>query len=639
VIAKFTELELPSQNSFGGDSLNSLIPEIVPVWEEAGKSTTKSGQEVIIVPLKDESLRELNKGNVDCKLLFSKTSKNAVETSLLVYIPDSTYAETTGGQYKLEEFTGFFLFLNLQQQLKYGFYLEKGTPVALVESISEGVVIGSTDDRACCEIKETTVNYDCSSEHGFSSIICQKTIRTLVCCNEVNDPSNGGGNGNAGGSGSGGGGGGGYGNSGNPYNPTSGNSEPVNPFFDAMSYYNGSMPLGIFQTLGSYVPEGLTFEAINMFLSIKQDLWNMGISGSTMEWILNHADYIPILHQVLTGPQDGEEQETLGAIFSFAHAHNLTASQFEYLVKHPELKEQIQKFLTANNNTKKAEDFAKFAIDLIEQDPETKWERLEELYELVENNPDALVNCTNNSTNPLFPISEWNDLASFVPPTSVMNALENVPGNWNIQEISNASGTKVNLDYFSSVVNTLPTIDGQQLSADEFISYIRKNINTFVDNTSFNPYRPSDGVLWQSDNPLSAVITITIMPDNGSVITSSFDNCCWVFTTIHAPLGSDGTHPVSGNRQFGYKVNPNGTFEFYTKGADRLTTWFHNLIEPLAFNGADNLWESFQDHIKDFVNSHNGVSNVQIQFNNRPDWDKVKEMLTKDYPITSIPCH
>jgi hypothetical protein len=632
-------LEQFSPNSIGGDSLQGFIPEIKPIWEEAGKSFTKSGKEVIIVPLEDKTLHNLNKGNIGSKLLFSKIGKDSIEASLLVYVPDSSYIVSSGGNFNIEDFSGFFVFLDLQQQLKFGFYVEKGKPISMVDTIfSGGSSIKTVKDRACCYISETYVSVRCTySTLNFDLSTCTQTIQTLVCCNDVSDPSGGGGSGGS----SGGGGGGGYGSGsggGSGGGGSGGNTEPINPLFDAISYYNGSMPLGIFQTLGNYVPEGLTFEAINMFLSIKQELWNMGISGSAMEWILNHADYIPILHQVLTGPQDGEEQETLGAIFSFAHTHNLSASQFAYLVKHPELKDQIQNFLTANNNTQKAEDFAKFAIDLIEQDPETKWERLEELYELVENNPDALVNCTNN-TNPLFPISEWNDLSSFIPPASVMTALENVPGNWNIQEISNASGTKVNLDYFSSVVNTLPTIDGHQLSADEFISYIRKNINAFVDNTSFNPYRPSDGVLWQSDNPLSAVITITIMPDNGSVITSSFDNCCWVFTTIHAPFGADGTHPVSGNRQFGYKVNQNGTFEFYTKGADRLTTWFHNLIEPVAFNGADDLWESFQDHIKDFVNSHNGVSNVQIQFNNRPDWDEVKEMLTKDYPITSIPCH
>jgi hypothetical protein len=80
------------------------------------------------------------------------------------------------------------------------------------------------------------------------------------------------------------------------------------------------------------------------------------------------------------------------------------------------------------------------------------------------------------------------------------------------------------------------------------------NYAYFQSGTSFDPI-PQDEALWNSSNPLSTIISISIALDDGNVVCSDFQSCCWVFTTLQAlwkPFTwKDGVHPVSGNRQFG----------------------------------------------------------------------------------------
>lgn len=301
--------------------------------------------------------------------------------------------------------------------------------------------------------------------------------------------------------------------------------------------------------------------------------------------------------------------------------------------------EDMRDFLEKQSYSKEAMDFLDYALDLMETDREIKWDRLEELFELVENDPNALVrDCITGQSNQA--LAFWADLASFTPPPVVMDRINSLPGGvWQVQDISNASSKKVNFDYFPVRIDRLPTVNGATVSADAFLNHIRRNINDFTDGSDFNPFSEADAVLWNSTNPLTTVISIEIFPDNGSVINSQYEPCCWVFSTLKTPPLYDGTHPVSGNRQFGYSQNQDGSFTFYTKGADRLTTWYHALGMPLAFGGADNLWRSFQNHIKNYADQHGGIASIQQEFTFRPNWEAIRNLIKSNTPITTIPCH
>ena len=206
------------------------------------------------------------------------------------------------------------------------------------------------------------------------------------------------------------------------------------------------------------------------------------------------------------------------------------------------------------------------------------------------------------------------------------------------------------MDYFGVTINTLPVVNGQQLTIRELFEYIRKNINDFLDPSiaEFVPYTPVDLLKWNSTNPVTTLFTIE-MDDDGSVICSDYKNQSnssdWIFTTMKTPgwfsdtYPEDGFHPVSGNRQFGYKTNVNNSYTIFTRGADRLTNFYHNWFAGIAFNGADNLWMSFISNIRSFVNSNQGSasSNFIIE-KHRPDWDDVRDVLYGEKNTSDINC-
>ncbi len=209
-------------------------------------------------------------------------------------------------------------------------------------------------------------------------------------------------------------------------------------------------------------------------------------------------------------------------------------------------------------------------------------------------------------------------------------------------------GITPNLDLFAVIIDSLPIINGNRLTAKQLFDHFRKNINDFA--TKFDPYSdPYDKILWESENPLGAVITITMkdykitpfVDADGDVIVSQYEECCWIFTTLRGPVYESGYHPVSGNRQFGYVVQ-NGKTIIYTKGADRTTNWYHGLNDSqIAFESADELWRGMQEKMKQYVRVNAGkISAMETyEFTFRPNWSDVKEILMSNYPITNIPCH
>lgn len=209
-----------------------------------------------------------------------------------------------------------------------------------------------------------------------------------------------------------------------------------------------------------------------------------------------------------------------------------------------------------------------------------------------------------------------------------------------VQKINDAYSSVVNMDYFPIKIDQLPIVNGKRLNPAQFMEYMRKNINSFVNTTysKFEPYRwhgINDEALWNSSDPLNAMIGIDIAgPDNGSFIVSKYNETGWTFTTVYDPKYLK--HPVSGNRDFGYTQNTDGSYTFFTRGVDRLTTGFDAGMEKIAFFAADELWKSFQQNVKKFVNTNQGnasIGNVEIK---RPDWVQVKDVVDGKKPLSTL---
>lgn len=261
---------------------------------------------------------------------------------------------------------------------------------------------------------------------------------------------------------------------------------------------------------------------------------------------------------------------------------------------------------------------------------------------------------------PCSELPKWQKLATFKPPKEVIDKLKKLDdettsifsGDWGVEDIENAQGAVVNMDYFAVKVTTLPKKpDGSRYTAPELFQYFRKNLNSFLDQsiTRFMPYSNEDRDLWNTNSPLGAIMRFDIfvvgdlVSQDASVICSDFQSTSWTFTTIES--FADWNHPVSGNRQFGYELNSDGSYNFYVRGVDRVTEQFDLEAAEMfgtntPFEGADALWKSWQKNFQNFVNDpkNGGTAQKVAPVIYRPDWEKVKDVLKGNRPLSDLGC-
>jgi hypothetical protein len=224
----------------------------------------------------------------------------------------------------------------------------------------------------------------------------------------------------------------------------------------------------------------------------------------------------------------------------------------------------------------------------------------------------------------------WRDLIEFKVPQDVLDMLAS--RGMSSLSLGAASGALINLDYFPIRITKLPIVDGQQLTADQFLEFIRRNLHTnlMISTTlgKFAPYAEEDKQIWFSDNPYKAVLKIDLIgPDNAAVVCAESAVDHWIFHTIATgywpPFETTGAHPVSGQRMFGYWSPAPEEFVFYTRGADRATGIFDSLLAEQIFGGGAAIWATFQAGVAGFVNSNGGEAAVPRAFSGRYSWHKI----------------
>ncbi len=57
------------------------------------------------------------------------------------------------------------------------------------------------------------------------------------------------------------------------------------------------------------------------------------------------------------------------------------------------------------------------------------------------------------------------------------------------------------------------------------------------------------------------------------------------------------------------------------------------------FKGADDLWKSFQNNLRDFTNNGGSNATATEPIKYRPDWDKVDKVLKGERPISDLGCN
>lgn len=169
------------------------------------------------------------------------------------------------------------------------------------------------------------------------------------------------------------------------------------------------------------------------------------------------------------------------------------------------------------------------------------------------------------------PGKDWDTLLAFRPPAESATAA--AKRGQPVLSIANGVGSAVNLDYWGTTINSMPVISGHILSSEELIARVRDRFSTYLDAAfaKFSPFEPVDQSGWKSGTVGTLLLFRVPVPTLGGpsverlapVMLGFGSAVAWRFVTL-------GNHPVSGTREFGIRKRPDGKWEIYTRGADRI---------------------------------------------------------------------
>ncbi len=348
-----------------------------------------------------------------------------------------------------------------------------------------------------------------------------------------------------------------------------------------------------------------------------------------------------------------------------------------------QLRKKICAFVKDNNHSDKAKSFVKDFINIAINIPKAKFERYQELMELIKDNPFVLLeDCIQRNG---LDIANYQFLYDHTLPQSCKDRLDNLGDGFNDQPLNTGNAAVANVDYYGVKITTNPDFNGDgnpDSNADVYQKY-RENFTELasggkdnfqfscdVPNNStdtgditweFSPYFPVDATLWNSSNPLTAIFLIeagadipglytwleNLSEDDGAIMISAYTPNYWIGSTIATE--DSKTQPFSGNRQWGWLVNQNNKLELYARALDvaRVSTFtkYGNFLsgneckEDTYYNIGEETWSNLQNEIKEWVNDNGGGAEVIPKTAIRFDKTKLKELLENNETIDQINCN
>lgn len=255
---------------------------------------------------------------------------------------------------------------------------------------------------------------------------------------------------------------------------------------------------------------------------------------------------------------------------------------------------------------------------------------------------------------PCSQFDKWESLINYYIPMDVVLRIQELNSlvgyeAYKLQKIQFAEGPMVNMDFFPVTITEFPInpLTGQPFTPQGFFELMRKSLDGFLEGgpASFGGYNTSEMNKWVSNNYLTSLMRFDIqvndwMTQDGSVICVEQHPQRWKFATMFTP--QDWAHPVSGIREFGYYEDTNGNYVYYTRGVDRVEKKIEEDIGEFfnlesAFEGADVLWNAFQQNMAGFVNDFNGQAQINNDFIARPEWQQVENVIYNHAPVSSLP--
>lgn len=108
-----------------------------------------------------------------------------------------------------------------------------------------------------------------------------------------------------------------------------------------------------------------------------------------------------------------------------------------------------------------------------------------------------------------------------------------------------------------------------------------------------------------------------------------------------------GQYPVSLG-QLVRNMHNDGSYTFYVRGVDRLTSWEGTFAQwmsdqigneevvPGPFTFADNLWESFQTIVENYVDNNGGNATALPSVIARPQWEVIEDVVNGTKPLSTL---
>lgn len=225
---------------------------------------------------------------------------------------------------------------------------------------------------------------------------------------------------------------------------------------------------------------------------------------------------------------------------------------------------------------------------------------------------------------------DWKDLFQLNPDAKELETIRNDRGHdragSKIQKMSDAKWDTINIDLYKLEILVMPI---QYSKPEDLLEYIRIHLDDFLDakKSEFHGYKTEDSEDWKKTGqaPLGSIMQFDIktpigIDDDAAVITSKSDKWSWIFSPVTIGLASPGTHPVSGNRQFGIKTGGSSSIvqaTFYTRAVDRALL---PLAGDLAYEKGHELWVSFIKSVKAFIQANQGDCNIIDPIRHNPAW-------------------
>ena len=294
-------------------------------------------------------------------------------------------------------------------------------------------------------------------------------------------------------------------------------------------------------------------------------------------------------------------------------------------------------------------------IEITEEINEAKFERFDELKEILEIDPWALVRVCAEENG--LDTSSYLDLYNHVLPQVCKDRLDVLGNDFRNQPIKEGNVPLANIDYYGVEMTSRPDFNGDGFpDTDAQIYNAFRNKFTELASGEKEDFQFTCNVpLNISNNPLTAIMLIkagasgfltNLSADEGAVIVSEFTPTDFTVSTI--TTDDTGTQPFSGNRQWGYVINDNGNLELFTRAVD--VAKVSDLIrkDPRGdigcqqndyYNVAETTWDNMQQEIADWIDDNGGTFTVIPKVAKRVNKAQIEKLLIKNETIDQINCN